>query len=118
MTNALRNTGRAQATLTSSTPATMPAFNLDSTYSQCAGGGAATAATPSIVYFDSDFKFPQALKIALGADHRLPWEMVGTFDFLYTKSVNQFYITDVNLRGRSEERRVGKECRSRWSPYH
>ena len=24
----------------------------------------------------------------------------------------------VTLRGRSEERRVGKECRSRWSPYH
>ena len=22
------------------------------------------------------------------------------------------------LYGRSEERRVGKECRSRWSPYH
>ena len=26
------------------------------------------------------------------------------------------YLTD--LFGRSEERRVGKECRSRWSPYH
>ena len=25
----------------------------------------------------------------------------------------KFYITT-----RSEERRVGKECRSRWSPYH
>ena len=24
----------------------------------------------------------------------------------------------VNLLNRSEERRVGKECRSRWSPYH
>mgnify|MGYP002525790399 CR=1 FL=1 len=23
-----------------------------------------------------------------------------------------------NLNSRSEERRVGKECRSRWSPYH
>ena len=23
-----------------------------------------------------------------------------------------------NIQGRSEERRVGKECRSRWSPYH
>ena len=23
-----------------------------------------------------------------------------------------------DLRLRSEERRVGKECRSRWSPYH
>ena len=22
------------------------------------------------------------------------------------------------VHGRSEERRVGKECRSRWSPYH
>src|SRR2546430_11378975 len=28
----------------------------------------------------------------------------GTYDFPYD--------------GRSEERRVGKECRSRWSPYH
>ena len=26
--------------------------------------------------------------------------------------------TDHNLEIRSEERRVGKECRSRWSPYH
>ena len=24
----------------------------------------------------------------------------------------------LRLRSRSEERRVGKECRSRWSPYH
>ena len=24
----------------------------------------------------------------------------------------------LDLTGRSEERRVGKECRSRWSPYH
>src|SRR2546430_17364857 len=27
-------------------------------------------------------------------------------------------IRGQNLRIRSEERRVGKECRSRWSPYH
>ena len=26
--------------------------------------------------------------------------------------------TPVKLYVRSEERRVGKECRSRWSPYH
>ena len=25
---------------------------------------------------------------------------------------------DSDLLSRSEERRVGKECRSRWSPYH
>ena len=31
------------------------------------------------------------------------------------------YVTDQMVghkRSRSEERRVGKECRSRWSPYH
>ena len=26
--------------------------------------------------------------------------------------------TNYKISGRSEERRVGKECRSRWSPYH
>ena len=25
---------------------------------------------------------------------------------------------EVGMKIRSEERRVGKECRSRWSPYH
>ena len=27
-------------------------------------------------------------------------------------------ITSAQQADRSEERRVGKECRSRWSPYH
>ena len=27
-------------------------------------------------------------------------------------------ISNTLLDNRSEERRVGKECRSRWSPYH
>ena len=27
-------------------------------------------------------------------------------------------LKEYALRFRSEERRVGKECRSRWSPYH
>ena len=27
-------------------------------------------------------------------------------------------VDDVYDKPRSEERRVGKECRSRWSPYH
>ena len=27
-------------------------------------------------------------------------------------------MSKLELRDRSEERRVGKECRSRWSPYH
>ena len=35
------------------------------------------------------------------------------------KAVTQLgYRPNANAQARSEERRVGKECRSRWSPYH
>src|SRR2546422_9047024 len=30
----------------------------------------------------------------------------------------RFWLVDTGGMVRSEERRVGKECRSRWSPYH
>ena len=40
-----------------------------------------------------------------------------TADFDFDESYKQMKeIIKSNLR--SEERRVGKECRSRWSPYH
>src|SRR3712207_8337698 len=29
-----------------------------------------------------------------------------------------FHLFQLEVAARSEERRVGKECRSRWSPYH
>ena len=38
-----------------------------------------------------------------------------TFYMSHSHNVKLGYIYD---RNRSEERRVGKECRSRWSPYH
>ena len=36
----------------------------------------------------------------------------------YTNGGGAFIVPYVIARSRSEERRVGKECRSRWSPYH
>ena len=38
-----------------------------------------------------------------------------SFGFL-EKAGNKIYSSQLTIR--SEERRVGKECRSRWSPYH
>ena len=35
------------------------------------------------------------------------------------KAIDKFDLSyDVQFSTRSEKRRVGKECRSRWSPYH
>ena len=42
--------------------------------------------------------------------------------YAYEQSVRTSFLNDsrgyLNGASRSEERRVGKECRSRWSPYH
>src|ERR1051326_447647 len=38
---------------------------------------------------------------------------------LYHRNFYDRALVDILIRSkRSEERRVGKECRSRWSPYH
>src|SRR2546425_11928197 len=52
----------------------------------------------------------------LGSVEEIPWD-----NSFFTKaiSVESAYYWPQPAQGvRSEERRVGKECRSRWSPYH
>ena len=49
-------------------------------------------------------------------------DIAGNVVYVFLTSFMMVYLTDsVGLAAgvvRSEERRVGKECRSRWSPYH
>src|SRR3712207_7411703 len=40
------------------------------------------------------------------------------FLMIANKNSDYLAIIDYTKPSRSEERRVGKECRSRWSPYH
>ena len=46
---------------------------------------------------------------------------IGLIDYKtnrYVENIEEVYREQMYLHRRSEERRVGKECRSRWSPYH
>src|SRR2546430_12952301 len=48
-------------------------------------------------------------------------ELLTCIDFegeIYTRQERAGVLLGTYERARSEERRVGKECRSRWSPYH
>ncbi|PYO40153.1 MAG: hypothetical protein DMD29_06720 [Gemmatimonadetes bacterium] len=113
VSNAYSNTGREQATLlcdggfstSGGTADTVPRFRVDpdNQPQKCGNEGPGSlglaSARPSVVYFDRGFKLPQNLKAAFGLDRQLPWGVIGTFDFLYTRSLNQFYMWDVNLRG-------------------
>ena len=42
--------------------------------------------------------------------------LIGPYDLSMSMGIPAQF--DNNVFDRSEERRVGKECRSRWSPYH
>ena len=39
-------------------------------------------------------------------------------DYIDSSGVGELVSGFTAVKNRSEERRVGKECRSRWSPYH
>ena len=45
-------------------------------------------------------------------------ETVALIDTVYACYFEVYLRKIKSIIGRSEERRVGKECRSRWSPYH
>ena len=78
---------------------------------------------------NSDFekwKLDETLGKELGIRAIREEEVPGTHIVTYHSEVDEIEIkhTAFNRNGfalgaeRSEERRVGKECRSRWSPYH
>ncbi len=77
---------------------TVPRFSIDPAEqpSSCASG--IIHPSPLVNVFDPGFRFPRNLKFAVGADHRLPWGMVGTLDFLYTRAIDQYDLVDLNLR--------------------
>ena len=47
-----------------------------------------------------------------------PTRLKGKWNTLFPEPENPIHVEFGTGKGRSEERRVGKECRSRWSPYH
>src|SRR3712207_866986 len=65
----------------------------------------------------------QAARMSLGCMERM-WvsDTPGTMEQSESRNVLlcpwHGFEFDLETGGRSEERRVGKECRSRWSPYH
>ena len=49
---------------------------------------------------------------------QVPYSVMVDARIRATKAGIQLSMDEIEAQYRSEERRVGKECRSRWSPYH
>lgn len=99
MSNAFTGTGLEQVVLLCTAAGTIPTFtpDPDNQPKQCAGTAAPMPPIASVVYFEKDFKFQQALKYAVGIDYRLPGGVVATADLLLTYARNQLYQTDDNV---------------------
>ncbi|MGH7650793.1 MAG: carboxypeptidase regulatory-like domain-containing protein [Gemmatimonadaceae bacterium] len=61
----------------------------------CLGAAGAPAITVNTV--DPNLKFPSVWRSSLGYDRLLPWNVVGTFEALYSRSVANFYYQDIGL---------------------
>src|SRR2546425_12521576 len=91
----------------------------------------AEALAETLRFFSGIFPGAAGGVATLPAFDRLPWESQSPHaDILERRAATLFRVADGHItlviapiaaalwRYRSEERRVGKECRSRWSPYH
>ena len=78
-------------------------------------GGAGAKEAPK--YSKKDFESDQDVRWCPGCgDYAILSAVQKTFPDLGVPKENIVFISGIVFR--SEERRVGKECRSRWSPYH
>ena len=74
--------------------------------------------------FEALARLPETGLVARSRLYRsAPWGVVEQPEFVNAAAELETRLTprallDALLMIRSEERRVGKECRSRWSPYH
>lgn len=54
--------------------------------------------TGDVDLFTKDFKYPQIARASLALDKKLPWNMDGTFELTYSKTLNNIHVTNVNLK--------------------
>ena len=111
MSNQFQNTGAGLAQITcggsvSATNGTAPLFNATPVSPR--GCAAKTNGTPgrslddgtllgTVNLADPDLKFPQLLRATLGYDRKLPGNVIATFDGLYSKSINSFFVNNINI---------------------
>jgi hypothetical protein len=53
--------------------------------------------------FEDDFRYPTVWRTSAGIDQQLPWNLVGSLEGQYTKTVDNILVTNVNLLPANEQ---------------
>ncbi len=86
-----------------------PAFNPNvSQLPTTCGNGAGGRPIGAVNFLDKDLKFPQPFRLSLAYDRQLPWDLVGTIEGLYSKTLNQLFFVNRNLAGVRGTDRFGR----------
>jgi outer membrane receptor for ferrienterochelin and colicin len=76
-----------------------PAFDPDATkFDTCQGGGGAKP-IGDVSFLDKNLKFPQPVRANIAYDRVLPFNMVATVEGLYSRTWNQLFFVNRNLKG-------------------
>ena len=113
ISNQIGNTGVLSGFLDTGTAGTAYPFNPNpDKYKPAATGGA--AASYELDVTDKAFRFPQTWRTNLGVDHKLPWGLVGTTDFIYNRDLNAPVYLNANLPA-AQATFTGADTRPRWA---
>jgi hypothetical protein len=74
----------------------------------------APASSYELAVTDPNFKFPQVWRSNAAVDQRLPWDLVGTGEFIYSKDVNGISYINANLPA-AQTNFTGADTRPRWT---
>ncbi|MFN2383608.1 MAG: carboxypeptidase regulatory-like domain-containing protein [Gemmatimonadota bacterium] len=97
LSNLYTNTGLFSGTLSCS-GANIPVFTLDPDNQPAACGTAAPSfPTPAVNTIDPDFEFPSVWRFDVADDRELPWNIVGTAEFVYSKYNKQIIYRELNV---------------------
>lgn len=74
----------------------------------------APASSYELALTNADFKFPQIWRTNVAVDQKLPYDVIGTAEFLYNKDVNGVYYINANLPA-STSNFTGADTRTRYA---
>ncbi len=89
-------------------------FNPDPNAYKPANVTGAPASSFELALTDPNFKFPQLWRTNIGVDQKLPWGLIGSAEFMYSRDVNGMAYINANLASPNTNF-SGADNRPRWT---
>jgi hypothetical protein len=112
ISNQIGNTGVLYGFIQNNSTTANPFNPSPDKYKPAATGG--TAASYELDVTDKGFRFPQTWRTNIGIDHRLPWGMTASLDYIFNRDLNDPVYINANFPA-AEGAYLGIDNRPRWA---